>query len=155
MITGLELALAILPLLVSATEHHKKGLRFGRVLFSTKGKNEQQLIYYYELYDELSLLENTLKGVLRDLPSRSADQELSPLTVEEEKQLERVLGNSAKPFNQVLERLLKSLNDLVSEKSLELNRADVSMVCVSGIHIEEVGANLWLQGILERDAVKA
>ncbi|KIX10282.1 uncharacterized protein Z518_01364 [Rhinocladiella mackenziei CBS 650.93] len=120
MITGLELILAVLPLLISTTEHHKKGLRHAKALTSTKVKNEQQVIFYYELYDELSLLENTLDGVLRGLPSRSDAEKLSPLTENEQDEVEKVLGASAKPFSDILNRLLRSLDDLVSEKSYGL-----------------------------------
>ncbi|KAJ9613479.1 hypothetical protein H2200_003421 [Cladophialophora chaetospira] len=127
MITGLELLLAIFPLLISATEHHKKGLRPVKIIASTRTKNEQQLFFFNELYGELSLLGNTLKAVLGELPPRPETQETISLTQDEHEEVERTLGSStAKSFAEILERLLKSLNDLVSDKAVGLNKSDVS-----------------------------
>ncbi|KAK5457292.1 hypothetical protein LTS15_005073 [Exophiala xenobiotica] len=126
MITGFELALAVLPLVISATEHHKKVLRPAEAILSTKRKNEHHLIFYEELYDELALLGNTLKTVGGNLVSRPEAEAFSSLNPDEHDEIERVLGSSAQPFSDHLERLLRSLNDLVSEKSLGLNRSDVS-----------------------------
>jgi hypothetical protein len=128
MITGFELALAVLPLVISATEHHKKVLRPAEAILSTKRKNEHHLIFYEELYDELALLGNTLKTVGGNLVSRLEAEAFSTLNPDEHDEIERVLGSSAQPFSDHLERLLRSLNDLVSEKSLGLNRSDVSDV---------------------------
>jgi hypothetical protein len=131
MITGLELTLAVLPLLISAAEHHKKGLRPIKTILSSKSKNDQQVVFYTELHDELALLETTLKGVLRKLPSRSETSELFKLTVDEQAEIEDILGVTARPFNDLLKRLLKCLNDLTSEKSLDLSVAsfqDVSQL---------------------------
>ena len=130
MITGIELALAVLPLLISATEHHKKALRQVKVILSTKRKIEQQLVFYNELYEELALLANTLKAVIGDLSPRSETQNVS-LTQDEHDQIENTLGTrTAESFSELLGRLLSSLNDLVSEKTLGLNKSDMfSVIC--------------------------
>ena len=129
MITGLELLLAILPLLISATEHHKKGLRPAKIILSTKTKNEQQVLFYSEMFAELALLANILKAVLGDSLKRPDLEQLSPLSQADHEKIETALGSSAQPFGVLLERLLRSLNDLVSDKSLELTRSDVHIVC--------------------------
>ena len=129
MITGLELVLAILPLLISATENNKKALRPIKTILSSKTKNEQQVLFFDELYGELALLNNTLKAVLGELAPRYS-QDLVDLTQDELHKIEEALGTSAQPFGVLLERLMRSLNDLVSEKSSGLARSEVSNVSI-------------------------
>jgi len=126
--SGLELLLGVLPLLISATEHRKKNFRHAKAVVFNNSKNEQQLHFYYELHDELALLSNTLIVVLRGLSSRPDTSGLLALDSGEHDELQNVLGGSAQPFEDILGRLLKSLDALVSERSLQLARSDVSMV---------------------------
>ena len=126
--SGAELTLAILPLVISAAEHHRAIIRTGKNIASNKAKNEQQLDFYCELYDELALLENTLGGVFRRLPSHADTIGLYPLAEEEREEMKIVLGRTAEPFQDILERMSKSLEDLVSEKSLDLDKSDLHHV---------------------------
>ena len=151
MITGLELLLSILPLLISATEYHKKAFRTVRTVAFTRSKNEQQLHFYVELHDELALLAGTLMSVLRGLPSRSELKTLSPLTEEEHDEVEKVLGSNAQPFVLILERILKSLDALVSEKSLQLTKSDVSMVGFSDGYSKTNEANSRIIAIVKNN----
>jgi hypothetical protein len=151
MIAGLELVLAILPLLISATEHHKKGFRHAKVVAFNSSKNEQQLHFYYELHDELALLASTLMSVLRGLSSRSDISDLSALNKEEHDEIQNVLGSSAQPFGDILERLLKSLDALVSERSLQLTRSDVSMVGLRYGYSSGKEANVNITAIIENN----
>ena len=123
-----ELIISILPLVISALEHQKKASKLRRNLTSDKSKNEQQLDFFYELYDELALLENTLNWVVSGLPSRSDSTGLWPLTPNDRQELDKVLGDNAEPFRSNLERLLKSLDALVSDRSLNLANPDPSVV---------------------------
>lgn len=121
--SGVELTLAVLPLIITAAEHHREVIRIGKNLTSNKAKNEQQLDFYYELYDELALLENTLRGIVRGLPSRVNNTGFFPLTEDDHEEINTVLGSSAAPFQDILKRLLKSLEALVSDKSLDLAKS--------------------------------
>ncbi|KAF2092427.1 hypothetical protein NA57DRAFT_62435 [Rhizodiscina lignyota] len=128
--SGVELMLAILPLVVSAIEYHKEGIRLGTNLSSAKAKDNAHLDFFWELHDELALLGNTLAAVLCNLPSRPLGFELSPLsplTEEETREIDYVLGISAQPFHNILDRMLKSLEALVSDRSLNLTESDLQL----------------------------
>lgn len=133
MITGVELTLAILPLIISAAENQKTFFEKGKALASNKEKNEQQLDFFYELYDELSLLSSNLSGLIISLPSLRGAEKGSPFVVNPQQltsgviddELDAALGTRKEPFKSILQRLLTSLEAIVSDKSLELAEHDV------------------------------
>lgn len=116
--SGAELALAIVPLVIVLVEHHQTVIRKGKALAFPRSKNEQQLDFYHELHDELCLLKTTLNRV----KGRST---LAGHIEEQEAAIKRVLGSNAPHFDKVLDRILRSINDLVSDKSVALVQEDV------------------------------
>jgi len=115
--SGAELALAIVPLVIVLVQHHRAVFLKSKPLVSPKSKNEQQLDFYYELHGELALLKINLDRV--KVRSTQAGYEES-----QKEAIQRVLGTSAPDFEEVLDRVLKSINDLVSERSLALTDDD-------------------------------
>lgn len=122
--SGAELALAVVPLVIVLAEHHKAVLRKGKALAFPRSKNEQQLEFYHDLHDELCLLKVTLDRVRR----RSA---LDGYNEKQEEAIKRVLGTSAPHFTKILDRILRSINDLVSDKSIALTQGDVVSASIS------------------------
>ncbi|KAH7380832.1 hypothetical protein BKA64DRAFT_221672 [Cadophora sp. MPI-SDFR-AT-0126] len=127
MITGLELALALVPLVLTATEHHKKAFRKVKTLASPKDRDEKLLDFLQDLHDEVALLGHTLRGLVTDLTTLTEKQRelLLKLDREQWKQndinvaLKTRLGSDTEAaFTSILDRLLKALDDVVSEKSL-------------------------------------
>ncbi|KAH7066387.1 hypothetical protein BKA63DRAFT_571758 [Paraphoma chrysanthemicola] len=115
--SGAELALAIVPLVIAVVEHHPTVLRKSKALLSSKSKNNQQLDFFCELHDELTLLHMTLNRI----KNRSL---LAGYDETEEEAIARALGNEAPHFQTILGRILRSINDLVSEKSIDLSQDD-------------------------------
>jgi hypothetical protein len=125
--TGIELALAIVPLVIAVVEHHQTVLRRAQAITSSRAKNEQQIEFYQDLYAELALLETVLNGVkaysTQKNPNNNASQErrasqnLSDV-------IHEALGNSAEPFEQILGRVLKGVDALVRDKSVALTGQD-------------------------------
>lgn len=111
--SGAELALAIVPLVIVMVEHHQTVFRKGKALVLAKSKNDQQLDFFHELHDELALLYMTLNRIRER--SRLAGHDV---TLEEA--IKRALGNEAPHFQTILERIMRSINDLVSERSIAL-----------------------------------
>lgn len=122
--TGVELALAIVPLIIALIEHHGSVVRKGKALARSKSKNEQQLDFYCELHDELSLLKITL-----DTITARAVAAGSQSSIQQPESITQVLGSAAPHFDSILNRVLKSISDIVSDKSVDLAGKDtVSMV---------------------------
>ncbi|KAI9656217.1 MAG: hypothetical protein M1821_004880 [Bathelium mastoideum] len=120
--SGLEfagLALAILPIVMSAIDHYKNAAEHSKDLTSDKNSINRQLDFYSDLNDELALLNGTLNGVAHGFPLRVGGVVSSPLTAHEKEEIARVLGDNAMPFQTILERLLKSLEALISDKSFK------------------------------------
>ena len=131
--SGIEiggLALAVLPLVISAAEHNIKDK--AQTITSNKAKNNRQLSFYYELYEELSLLASNLQRLINDVPSLRHHSEAMPFIVEWSRHtkgkiddaLKIALGINYEPFRSILERLLKSVENVVSDKSLALTELD-------------------------------
>lgn len=133
------LALAVLPLVISAAEYNI--LNKAHTLASKKARINQQLSFYHELYEELSLSTSNLNNLIHDVPSLRHHTE--PMSIaakwqlyasgEIEDALKVVLGLNYEPFSNILERLLKSVENIVSDKSLDLKEADA--VSVPGVPI--------------------
>lgn len=121
--TGVELALAVVPLVIVLVEHHRTVIRKTKAVTRSKTKNRQQLDFYNELYDELSLLKITLDRI-ETRPTKAGHKESRAESIQ------RALGENAQPFQIILDRVMKSINDLVSDKSVALEGHDtVRAVC--------------------------
>ncbi|KAL9093917.1 MAG: hypothetical protein Q9165_003840 [Trypethelium subeluteriae] len=151
MLIGIELALAVLPLVISAAEHSKEAIQKVKALTSNKAKSERQLDFFYEISDELALLRNTLRGLVHEETLAANGTSLWPLTSNELQQIDETLGDNAGPFREILRRLLKSFEDLVSDKSLSLEENDVQSSTVlykklerfkTQINVEEIRGSL-------------
>jgi len=127
MITGLDLAFAIVPLVISATEHHQKAYRKAKLILSPKARDEELEDFLADLHDEVALLGHTLKCLVSDLTTLTEQQRgrLLDLDRHQWKQDDvsvalrtRLGGDAELAFTDILGRLLKSLDDVVSEKSL-------------------------------------
>jgi hypothetical protein len=124
--SGAELALAIVPLVIVLVEHHRTVFRKGKALTLSRISNDQQLDFYHELHGELSLLNMILERVkLKDARVRLSRVKLEMSQTES---IEIALGNSADDFQLILNRVLKSINDLVREKSNALTQGDTASV---------------------------
>lgn len=127
MITGLDLAFAIVPLVISATEHHQKAYRKAKLIASPKARDEELEDFLADLHDEVALLGHTLRCLVSDLTTLTEKQrdQLLDLDRDQWKQDDvsvalrtRLGGDAELAFTDILGRLLKSLDDVVSEKSL-------------------------------------
>lgn len=127
MFTGIELVLAILPMVITAAEH-RESLKAGKALCSSKVKEQQLYDFCLELHDELSFLANTLGSVVNGLPSRSDPYSLLPLSPEELQAIDTVLEDRATTFHSLLGRVLEGLDALLSDKSLKLVKSDICVV---------------------------
>ena len=134
MILGLELAFAIVPLVVIATEYHRKAYRKLKTIASPKARDEELEDFLADLHDEVSLLGHTLRCLILDLTTLTEKQRERLLNLDRElwKQENvsmalrtRLGGDGELAFTDILTRLLQSLDDVVSEKSLRFIRSDV------------------------------
>jgi hypothetical protein len=120
--SGAELALAIVPLVIVLIEHHQTVFRKGKALTFSKISNNQQLDFYQELHAEIVLLNLTLEKIqinsAKVLPSGALSDKVRAEAIE------IALGKNADHFNVILDRVLKSINDLVREKSSALTEDD-------------------------------
>jgi hypothetical protein len=134
MISGLELAFAIVPLVISATEHHRKAYHKIKMIASRKARDEEREDFLSELHDEIALLGNTLKRLISDLTTLTEKQRQQLLNLDREQWKQddvgaalntRLGGDAELAFTDILSRLLKSLDDVVSEKSLRFISSNV------------------------------
>jgi hypothetical protein len=115
--SGAELALAIIPIVIVLIEHHPTVWRRTKALGWSKSKNDQQLDFFQELHAELSLLDIILDSVKAASNGHDPDESQA-------QQIHSVLGKNASNFQQILDRVMKSISDLVREKSSALTQTD-------------------------------
>ncbi|KAF2115387.1 hypothetical protein BDV96DRAFT_659646 [Lophiotrema nucula] len=112
-LTGLELALAVVPLIIAAAEHHRTVARKSKAVASSKANNEQLLQFYFELYDELSLLRSTLNRVEGTSTHSEVIQAYHPSgEASRAEHIRQALGTNAQAFESILNRILKSINNI-------------------------------------------
>jgi hypothetical protein len=116
--SGAELAPAIIPLVIVLIEHRPTVWRKTKALGRSKSKNEQHLDFLQELHAELSLLHVVLDNV--KAASNGHDPEES-----QAQQISDALGENAAHFQRILDRVVKSIDDLVREKSSAITQNDV------------------------------
>lgn len=123
MLLVLELAFAIAPLVISATEHYQKTYRKLKMVMSSKADEELE-DFLAELHDEISLLSHTLRCLISDLTTLTEDERERLLRFDREQWAEntvsaalkmRLGGEEEVAFIDILSRLLKSLEEVVSE----------------------------------------
>ncbi|CAO2648884.1 Nn.00g098330.m01.CDS01 [Neocucurbitaria sp. VM-36] len=113
--SGVELALAIVPLVIAVIQHRKPLAKAGRAILTSNRSNEQRnerSDFYSQLYIELSMLHNTLQKLVGDVPP--TDNEAM------QKRIHQALSTGAKVFEDILRDILQSVDDIVSDRSLGL-----------------------------------
>jgi hypothetical protein len=113
--SGVELALAIVPLVIAVIQHRKPLVKVGRALLTSRRNDEQmneRLDFYSQLYIELSTLHNTLQRLTGDASSENNDAL--------QQHVNQALGTGIHLFEIILRDILQSIDDLVSDKSLGL-----------------------------------
>jgi len=112
--SGVELALAIIPLVMAIVTPLVKP---SRALFTSRRNIEQMnelLDFYWELRIEIVMLQNTLKTLAGDI-SYDDSEAL-------QQQVHQVLGADEQYFEHILQDVLRSVDNVVSDKSLGLER---------------------------------
>ena len=107
--------MAIVPLVIALVEHHSSVLRKSNALTLSRISNDQQLDFYQDLHGELTLLTMILERIRLD-STRVRLSGAHPQTPQADS-IKIALGHSAEDFQATLERILRSINDLVREKS--------------------------------------
>ncbi|KAF7591132.1 hypothetical protein BBP40_001906 [Aspergillus hancockii] len=142
MAEAVGLALAVLPLLISAAEHYRESVDCLQTLSSKIG-DDHILEFYEEVAFELYLLRSCIKKLIKDLPGFSEDykrdllRSVQPECWRDEAltyALRQKLGELDYPiFEMTLGRLLVSLNALVSSNQQLLPSSEIideSTFCV-------------------------
>lgn len=132
-LTGIELALAVVPLMLAATEQYRKLFEKSSTALRHKVKNEKLLDFYQSLHAEIALLDLTLRYLVSDLPSIS-EQQKTQLLEHDRKQWKDAavavalgdrLDGAADAFKDVLNTILNALENIISDKSLHLVGTDI------------------------------
>jgi hypothetical protein len=134
MAEAVGLALAVLPLLISAAEHYREGVDSLQTL-NPKIGDDRILEFYEEVAFELYMLRNSIKKLVKDLPGFSEEYKKELLkSVQPERwsdgslssALRMKLGDIDYPiFEMTLSRLLLSLNALVSSNQQLLSSSEI------------------------------
>jgi hypothetical protein len=132
-LTGIELALAIIPLVMASTEYYRKAFEKSRTASRQKVKNEKLLDFYHNLHAEIALLNLTLRYLVSDLPTIS-EQKKEKLLEHDRNQwrdaavaeaLSNRLGGAEDAFTDILNTTLNTLENVISDKSLHLTGTDI------------------------------
>jgi hypothetical protein len=132
-LTGIELLLAVIPLMITGTEYYRKALEKSKTALRQKVKNEKLLDFYQSLHAEIALLNLTLRYLVSDLPT-IPEQQKAQLLEHDRRQwkdaavavaLGERLGGAEDAFQDILDTILKTLENIISDKSLHLTETDV------------------------------
>lgn len=132
-LTGIELALAVIPLIIAGTASYPRLLEKSKTALRQKVKNEKLLDFYSSLHTEITLLEITLRRLVSDLPTIPEQQKVQLLNRDREQwkdvvvavALHEKLGGAEDAFQEILETILKALENIISDKSLHLVGTDI------------------------------
>lgn len=134
MAEAVGLALAVLPLLISAADYYRQKHDHLQTLRAKIG-DDRILEFYEEVAFEIFQLRNCVKRLVKDLPGLSLDYKMQLLkSVKPESwsdealsfALQAKLGEFNYPiFEMTLRRLLESLNALVSSNQQFLSSSEV------------------------------
>lgn len=136
MMTGLEIAglvLAVIPIVASAADHQRKVYGAVNTALRSRLKNERLANQYQHLHNEVALLHLTIRHVVSGLPTLSASdkEQLFQLNGQLLKDgrlglaLSQTLGDASEAFVDTLNSALKCLDDILSDRVLKLEKADV------------------------------
>lgn len=130
---GIEFALAVIPLIIAGTEHYRKAFEKSKTAARQKVKNEKLLDFYRNLHTEISLLDLSLRCLISDLPT-IPEQQKAQLLEHDRKQwkdaavavaLSERLGGAEDAFKDILDTMLKTLENIISDRSLHLVGTDI------------------------------
>ncbi|KAL1638135.1 hypothetical protein SLS58_008972 [Diplodia intermedia] len=127
------LVLAVIPIVASAADYHRRVYGAATTALRTKVKDEKLASQYQHLHNEVALLNLTIRDIVSDLPTLSAGDKERLLNLDEqllqddriELALSQRLGNSSTAFRDALNTVLKCLDDILSDRVLKLERADI------------------------------
>ena len=132
-LTGIELALAVAPLLLATAATFQAMRETTRTLSRQKSKDDKLADFLASLHAELALLNLTLRSLVSDLPTISEEQKDKLLQHDRaewrdpivESALKGRLGDADEAFQDILNTILKFLDDVISDKSLGLVSTDI------------------------------
>ena len=132
-LTGIELALAVIPLMIAGTEYYRKAFEKSKTASRQTVKNEKLLDFYQSLHAEIALLDITLRCLVSDLPTIPEQQKTQLLEHDRQQwkdaavavALSERLGGAEDAFKDILDTILKTLENIISDKSLHLVGTDV------------------------------
>lgn len=113
--SGVELALAVVPLVIAVIQHRKPLARVGRAMITSRRSTEQRnerSDFYSQLYLELSMLHYTLQRLVGEVPPGNNEAV--------QRHVHQALGTGLQVFEETLRDILQSFDDIVSTKSLGL-----------------------------------
>lgn len=133
-LTGIELALAVVPLILAGKDTYAALYRQGKTISQPSVKKEKHQDFLRELGLEMEMLRLTLETLIQDLTSLSLDDRQRLLDFDNfdrkfwksemvQDALEVRLQGAHAVFIDTFNAILKSLNDLISDKSLGVNDA--------------------------------
>ena len=133
-LTGIELALAVVPLILAGKDTYIALYRRGKTISQPSVKKEKHQDFLRELELEMEMLRLTLETLIQDLTSLSLDDRQRLLDFDHfdrgfwksdmvQDALEVRLQGAHAVFIDTFNAILKSLNDLISDKSLGVNDA--------------------------------
>jgi hypothetical protein len=129
-----SLAIGIVPILAASASHWEKVYRFSKKALLQKEKDEALADFYFNLHNELTLLDLNLRRWAQTLPSLTEDQKGALVAMEQKPwedakvdiALDLKLGPATKDgFVECLNRILQVLNDIVSDKTIHLLKEDL------------------------------
>ena len=132
-LSGIEVALAVIPLIIAGTECYRKVLEKSKTASRQKFKNEKLLDFYRNLHAEVALLNLTLRCLVSDLPTIPEQQKALLLTHDRNQwndvavavALSERLGGAEDAFRDILDTILKTLENIISDRSLHLVETDI------------------------------
>jgi hypothetical protein len=132
-LTGIELALGVIPLIIAVTACSRKAFEKSKTASRQKVKNEKLLDFYQSLHAEIALLSITLESLVSDLPT-IPERQKAQLLQHDRKQwndvavavaLSERLAGAEDAFKDILDTILKTLENIISDRSLHLVGADI------------------------------
>ncbi|EKG17380.1 hypothetical protein MPH_05448 [Macrophomina phaseolina MS6] len=134
--SGAEIAglvLAVVPIVAAAAEHQRRVIDTANTALRPKVKDEKLASQYQHLHNEVSLLNLNIRDLISDLPSLTTDEKHKLLALEKPLwEDERVslalaqrLGSSADAFVDTVQKILNTLDGILSDRVLKLAKSDI------------------------------
>ncbi|OJD30643.1 uncharacterized protein BKCO1_5800013 [Diplodia corticola] len=127
------LILAIVPIVIAAADHQRRVYGAFTTALRSRVKDEKLASQYQHLHNEVALLNLTIRDFIVDLPALSTSDKEQLLKLDQQLwkedrvklALSQKLGNSDAAFVDALKTVLKCLDDVLSDRVLKLQRADI------------------------------